>query len=264
MTGNFTDSEMRDINRCRVFLQIECLPDVCTADSLTTDPGLQAQPPTVVSQSTIKWPLQAIPGPRSWAVWRQFLNPYTRDSTNNRLRQTLGPWTRPGLRNWPTYYDSSSQMLCQIVSQTNTATLGTFSTFWTYHPAAIEPTFSPSTPLLLSALLAVSYAVYRFWLFSPYPSAAFGSPIRFFFSILIFPLSIGLHFCLYAGRDPSILIPWTAAIRTTALLSLVGRPKPLFDPSRAHSLLPQSEKNRCNATFLYLRNELLSTSSPSP
>jgi hypothetical protein len=54
MTVNFTDSEMRDINRCRVFLRVECLSDVCTANGLITDPGLQAQPPTVVSQSTIK------------------------------------------------------------------------------------------------------------------------------------------------------------------------------------------------------------------
>jgi hypothetical protein len=140
MSGNFTDSEIRDINRCRVFLQVECLSDVCTADGLTTDPGLQAQPPMVVSQSAIKWPRQGIPGPRSWATWRIFIKTYTRDSTNNRLRQTLGPWTRPDLRKWPTYYDSSSQMLCQIVSQTNTATLGTSSTSWTYHPAAIEST----------------------------------------------------------------------------------------------------------------------------
>jgi hypothetical protein len=57
-----------------------------------------------------------------------------------------------------------------------------------------EATFSPSTPLLLSALLAVPYTVYRSWLSSPYPSAAFGSPLRFSFSILIFPLSFGLHF----------------------------------------------------------------------
>jgi hypothetical protein len=44
-----------------------------------------------------------------------FMKPYTRDSSNNRLRQTLGPWTRPDQRIWPVYYDSSSQMLCQMV-----------------------------------------------------------------------------------------------------------------------------------------------------
>jgi hypothetical protein len=40
MTGDFTDSEMKAINRCRYFLQVECLPDICTADGLTTDPIL--------------------------------------------------------------------------------------------------------------------------------------------------------------------------------------------------------------------------------
>jgi hypothetical protein len=82
-TGNFRDSEMQNIKRCRVFLQVECLSDSCTADGLTTDPELQAQS-LAVSQSGIKWPLQAKPGPRSWAVWRRFLKRYTRDSTNNR------------------------------------------------------------------------------------------------------------------------------------------------------------------------------------
>jgi hypothetical protein len=137
MTGDFTDSEMRAINRCRLFLQVECLSDVCTADGLTTDPGLEAKPPKVSSQ---KWHRQGLPGPRSWAVWRRFLRPYTRDSTNNRLPQTLGPWTRPDLRNWPAYYDSSSQMLCQMVPPHATATLGTSSTSWAYHPAGIECT----------------------------------------------------------------------------------------------------------------------------
>jgi hypothetical protein len=42
------------------------------------------------------------------------------DSTNNQLRQTLGPWTRPDLRIWHTYYDSSSQKLCQMVNQQTT------------------------------------------------------------------------------------------------------------------------------------------------
>jgi hypothetical protein len=88
MTGDFTDSEMRAINRCRLFLQIECLSDVCTADGLTTDPGLEAKPPKV-------------------------------------------PWTRPDLRNWPAYYDSSSQMICQMVPPHATVMLATSSTSWT-------------------------------------------------------------------------------------------------------------------------------------
>jgi hypothetical protein len=142
MLGDFTNGEIRAINRCRLFLQVECLSDVCTADGLTTDPGLQAHPPHVTSQSTIKWPCQGLPGSRSWAIWRRFMKPYTRDSSNNRLRQTLGPWTRPDQRIWPVYYDSSSQMLCQMVQtpQHETATPGTANTSWQYYPAGIAST----------------------------------------------------------------------------------------------------------------------------
>jgi hypothetical protein len=45
-----------------------------------------------------------------------------------------GPWTQSNLRTWHTYYDPSSQMLCQQVS--STATSGTKSS-WNYHPAPI-------------------------------------------------------------------------------------------------------------------------------
>jgi hypothetical protein len=91
-------------------------------------------------QSTIKWPCQGLPGSRSWAIWR-FMKPYTRDSSNNRLRQTLGPWTRPDQRIWPVYY-LSSQMLCQMVQtpQHETATPGTANTSWQYYPAGIAST----------------------------------------------------------------------------------------------------------------------------
>jgi hypothetical protein len=50
------------------------------------------------------WPRQDLPGPRSWAVWRQFIKPYTRASTTDRLRQPLvGPWTRTELRIWSAF-----------------------------------------------------------------------------------------------------------------------------------------------------------------
>jgi hypothetical protein len=64
--------------------------DICTAAGSTTDPGLQAQPPRVIPQKLMIKVRQGLLG--SLAVWRQFLKPYTCDSTSNRLRQTLGPW----------------------------------------------------------------------------------------------------------------------------------------------------------------------------
>jgi hypothetical protein len=49
MTGDFTDGEMWATNRCRLYFQVECLSDVCAADGLTADPGLQAQPSKATS-----------------------------------------------------------------------------------------------------------------------------------------------------------------------------------------------------------------------
>jgi hypothetical protein len=51
----------------------------------------------------------------------------------------ISPWTRPDQRIWPVYYDSSSQMLCQMVQtpQHETATPGTANTSWQYYPAGI-------------------------------------------------------------------------------------------------------------------------------
>jgi hypothetical protein len=103
MTGDHTDGEMRAINRCayQTFAQLMAWQQI----------------------------------PKSWATWRRFLRTYTRDSTNNRLRQTLGLWTQPDLRHWPAYYDAFSQMLCQVEPQKATATPGASSTSCTYKSA---------------------------------------------------------------------------------------------------------------------------------
>jgi hypothetical protein len=45
-------SDIQAINRCRLYLQVECLSDACTADGLSIDPGLQVQP--ITSKSTIQ------------------------------------------------------------------------------------------------------------------------------------------------------------------------------------------------------------------
>ena len=148
MAGDFTDGEMRSINRCRMYLQVECLSDVCTADGLTTDTGLQAQSPTVTSLSTIKWPQQGLPGPRSWVVWRPRARGQYGDGSSKRthvIPRTNGYARFQAREHAPTlnlaaYYDSSSKKLCQMVPQQVTAMLATSSTYWTYHPTGIEST----------------------------------------------------------------------------------------------------------------------------
>jgi hypothetical protein len=125
LAGFYTDSEIQGINRCRLYLQVECLSDICAADGVRLDPGIQEKAPTVTSRSTIQWQCQGLPGPRSWAIRHRFLKTYTRDSASNRLRQTMGSWTQLNLRTWNAYYDPSSQIFCQKVPPPATATTGT-------------------------------------------------------------------------------------------------------------------------------------------
>ncbi len=115
-TGNYTSGDVQAINRCRLYLQVECLSDICTADGLGFDPGLKAKPPTVSSQSMIQWPRQELPGKLSWAAWRRFFRSYTPDSSSSQSREALGAWTHPELRTWSAYYDPSIEMLCQRVA----------------------------------------------------------------------------------------------------------------------------------------------------
>jgi hypothetical protein len=136
-TGNYTSGDVQAINRCRLYLQVECLSDICTADGLGLDPGLKARPPTVSSQSMIQWPRQELPGKFSWAVWRRFLRQYTPDSSLNQLREALGAWTHPELRTWSAYYDPSTEMLCRRVTTPANAPSDT-AVRWKFHTSAIK------------------------------------------------------------------------------------------------------------------------------
>jgi hypothetical protein len=40
MSREFSESDRDAVNRCRLYLQVECLSDVCTAEGHKTDPGL--------------------------------------------------------------------------------------------------------------------------------------------------------------------------------------------------------------------------------
>jgi hypothetical protein len=128
LTGFYTDSETQGINRCRLYLQVECLSDICTADGTSLDPGLRDKPPTVTATSATPRPSRPTLVGNVASIPQ---NIYTRDSMSDRLRQTCS-WTKPNLRTWHTYYDPSSQMLCQQVSS-----IATTESSWNYHPAHI-------------------------------------------------------------------------------------------------------------------------------
>jgi hypothetical protein len=75
----------------------------------------------------------------AWAIWRRFMKPYTR-----LFEQPAPTDIRPVDKARPTilavYYDSSSQMLCQMVqTPRHGAAPGTANTSWQYYQQGSRP-----------------------------------------------------------------------------------------------------------------------------
>ena len=95
---SFNPSELRTINRCRIFLRVTTLAEICTTDGTQIHPTVWRGEPPNHSFSTLLWPRQQRPQGVSWRIWRRFLTQvlrpasYTCYSTHLPLRQPLGSW----------------------------------------------------------------------------------------------------------------------------------------------------------------------------
>jgi hypothetical protein len=79
------------INCCRLFLQVECLSDISSADGTRIREEWMECNTVKPSRSLKKWPLQGNPGDEAWKIWRNFL---TRAFLRNdkSLLTPLGGW----------------------------------------------------------------------------------------------------------------------------------------------------------------------------
>jgi hypothetical protein len=135
MTGNFTDGETRRSiaadctfrsNVSQIFAQLQARRQIqdCKHNRQGSSPSM------------IKRFRQGLPGSARGQCG---------DSSSNRIRvipraidSADRAMERPDLRKWPAYYDSTSQMLCQLVPLGATTTLDTSSTKWKYHTAGLR------------------------------------------------------------------------------------------------------------------------------
>ena len=70
---NFSTQELQNINRCRIFLRVSMLSEICTSDGTRLLPEIwRGQLPTI-SFSRLLWPRQPRPSTFSWRHWRRFL-----------------------------------------------------------------------------------------------------------------------------------------------------------------------------------------------
>jgi hypothetical protein len=107
---NLKTAQIRLLNYCRLFLQVETLAEICTADGSRLLPTAW-QGRSLPSSSTLLWPRQG--RPNSWAVWKQSLaSLFLADTTTTyrtlsllHLKKRLGRWNpnHSEHRNWPAY-----------------------------------------------------------------------------------------------------------------------------------------------------------------
>jgi hypothetical protein len=103
---NFTAQQLKQINFCRMYLQVIMLSDIVDASGTRILSSVFHGTIDVTHSSKLHWP--AWQCPTSWTSWKQLL---THLSTRGRLHQELGPWIAPTHQEWQWFQDSSQDVV---------------------------------------------------------------------------------------------------------------------------------------------------------
>ena len=96
LLNEFTPSQVRKLNLCRLFLQVENLAEICNpTGTCLLDTVWRGDRP--LSTSKFLWPRQARPHEASWQLWRRFLRIIYLHPTNNTSTKTAATSASPTL-----------------------------------------------------------------------------------------------------------------------------------------------------------------------
>ena len=114
-TRTLPPGQRKAINRCRLFLKVTSLADLCDETGTFLQPSLFRGEAKLPSSPVGLWPHQPRPGPSSWAVFRKFLRAFC--SSTGKLHTPLGKWFPRGpTRTWHTVYDRATARIYQQTS----------------------------------------------------------------------------------------------------------------------------------------------------
>jgi hypothetical protein len=94
------------LNRCRVFLRVLFLSDICSADGTTILHTIRKGERPTDRISTLEWPFQPHPPRSDWLHWERSLAALEK---RGKLLQPLGLWVAHGHQEWLCHYDSSTE-----------------------------------------------------------------------------------------------------------------------------------------------------------
>jgi hypothetical protein len=111
-TLQFTTQQLRQINACRLYLQVLTISDITTADGTCILPRIMAGQRACDRVSNLHWP--NVRRPTSWAAWKVFLASI---SANGKLRNNLGSWIGAPHQTWTWYFDPGKEVIYQNISE---------------------------------------------------------------------------------------------------------------------------------------------------
>jgi hypothetical protein len=110
MIHEMTRKEQILINRCRIYLQVECISDIATADGTAINKSWFSSQSPKRSTSNKVWPLQNDPGKEAWNIWRNFLTRAFTDGSG-KLKNKLQRWKCTAHRIYFAYYQDKKLWL---------------------------------------------------------------------------------------------------------------------------------------------------------
>jgi hypothetical protein len=105
-----TRKEQILVNRCRLFLQVECVSDIASADGMYINKSWFSSESPKRSSSNKVWPLQSDPGKEAWNIWKNFITrAFTDDS--GKLKNKLQRWKDTSHRTYFAYFQENQLWL---------------------------------------------------------------------------------------------------------------------------------------------------------
>jgi hypothetical protein len=104
-----TQSEIIALNKCRLYLRVYFLSEICTGDGLEITDNAWRGELLDVPLRTLSWPRQQRPVYKDWVIWKSFLKRSVL-LRGLKLRRPLGNWIRHD-KSWEWYFSPSEGRL---------------------------------------------------------------------------------------------------------------------------------------------------------
>jgi hypothetical protein len=106
IANEFKNNRLVRLNRCRLFLQVYTLADICSGNGRRLCKEFFDGRNPMPGSSRLSWPNQGNPPPADWKLWQQAIRKcFLTSRSDMRLRRPLGRWLLAAPAQWPCWYD---------------------------------------------------------------------------------------------------------------------------------------------------------------